>query len=380
MSRVKTRFRRKEVQNQKDKLSNDSDFIYANKIEQDGIAGRIMPTHENVGNLFLEVVQIWVQNKPYLCPSTLGGISVMEDEKDKILAEMEEKGEFDRLDEINAILADTNYKTQKYKKQSSAWFNFLEFDFKPDEPIRGLWVTDVNTGKPLTEEDADFYRTGFLKAKRVAERKNKDVKDYTFTMADYLADEGVLEVDENDKPIVPKGVELGEYEPIDLNKLRASIKSGKAKILVTNPNHGGTILSALDSKLCISDDGEDNLVVEPEFGANIDLKKTKEGKKTVYTANLHSQRMEMPVDLYDTEKIPDLVKLVKGMLKPEKELRQIMRAFMYGEEMPETDSNSDEDKKAKRPAANTRKRRKIVDATEDESKSSLVDDAMDLDD
>lgn len=344
MAKISGRYDTKKVKEEGQKLKGgDNSFLYANKINGE-IVVRVMPAHSNLPTYWIQVTRYFIQGKSFICPSTFGQPSIIEEEKERVLARLE-KTDPQQYDLALKIMED--YK--KWNKKNEVLMNVVEFDFKEDD-IPELWVND-DRGVPLNENEAASERTQFARAQR---RK----PDYT--MRDYLTD---LKFDIKDVK------NLGEVEPIDLDKVMKHIVDGKVKIFSCSPSLASAIDEQLNDKMVLTD--SEFLGTDQYDGVNLTVKKTGEKLKTRYSAQIHKQKMEMPEELYDTDKIPDIVKVLKEGIKSEIEMRKAVRAALADEPIEDEegeDNKKEEVKETRRPA-----RRAVMEEDEEEEDDFVGD-------
>jgi len=114
------------------------------------------------------------------------------------------------------------------------------------------------------------------------------------------------------------------------------VRDNMVKILQTGPQLGSAII-----KLLVNAPGcEPEELLEQE-GYIIQCTKTGEKIDTEYSAQVIVRKFNVPDELYDYDKIPDILELCRKKLKSDDYLRGVVRNYLYGEPMPVEESNND---------------------------------------
>lgn len=126
----------------------DGDFIYTKEITEDGIDIRIMPPSARMAGVpFVKVIRYWINKKPYICPSTFGRASVIQEEIEEAKAEGDPE------------LLDLCENKETFDKKVENWWGVLHLDAwdpngdQRDKPIViGGKVKVLPAGPMITKE------------------------------------------------------------------------------------------------------------------------------------------------------------------------------------------------------------------------------------
>lgn len=289
---------------------------------------RIIPPLDNVpgGLPYLAVKIFWIKGKRYIDPATFGGKSPLLDELQKLKDEASDAD----LKDINTLENSKNFN----RKEEILFVGYV-FDFKlaEDGSVDGLWIKDTN-GRELWQDEADDLRRSYKRDLR---------KEPGLIFENYIKDNGF---------VIPR--DMGEVEPIDMDKLRSCVIDGIPKIIQCNVTMAKAIIDTFGKRGVVN--GTDLGAMDMKEGFNLILTKTGKDLQTKYGADHHRYPMELPTDLFDHKDIPDIVALTKKGIKSDAHLRSVIRNYFMGDDIIE-DGNDEKTEKKGRTRDSERSRR-----------------------
>jgi hypothetical protein len=197
-----------------------------------------------------------------------------------------------------------------------------------------MWINGVKYISPSTFGKPCPLEEELEDAKR-ASAKDKDLKK----LLEDLSMKSEFHI-----PILPLDVVIEDNEVVDVK-----VKGGKAKILTCGPMLMKRINKVVTSRRY--QNGEPEGITHREKGFNLILSKTGEKLDTEYDAEGDVQ-WEMDEKYY--EDYPNVYEEAKDEMKSDEYLRGVIRNYLYGEEMPEEETDDTDEEKEEKPSRSRR--------------------------
>ena len=153
----------------------------------------------------------------------------------------------------------------------------------------------------------------------------------------------------------------------------SGIRDNMIKVLQVGPQLGKAITGLIANPPI-----PNRLDLFAQDGYIIKCTKTGSGMNTEYDAQMIVAKYEIPDELYDLDKIPDIYEITRKKLMPDDYLRGVIRNYLYGEPMPvEPDKESAKANEDSKPAASaklTKPKQPTQPQTTQRKRRSLMDD------